>query len=89
GEPEVSDSPLGPGRVTIVASAWIGGAMIGIGLVLLASPMTVNGVRDFGRRATDQIRVSFGRRQTDRQQTETQFAAVERRGHGDRRRQSD
>lgn len=68
GETEVSDSPIGPGRATIAASSCIGGLMIGVGLVLLASPITSlsnEGIREFGRRTTDQLRVTFGRRESD------------------------
>jgi uncharacterized protein involved in exopolysaccharide biosynthesis len=58
GEPTVSETPIGPGRSTILAGSAAAGAMFGIGLVFLLSPNFAG--RAFGRRAGDR-----GRRQDD------------------------
>ncbi|MFC1758336.1 GumC family protein [Planctomycetota bacterium] len=91
GETEVSDSPIGPGRATIAVSSCVGGLMIGVGLVLLVSPIASfsnDGIREFGRRATDQLRVTFGRRESDESDATAATGGdqSERRGGSDRRR---
>ena len=60
-KPQVGDSPVGPGRTTIVGIGLIGGFMTGAGLVFLVAPIGPNArpvrrLTDFlglGRRATD------------------------------------
>lgn len=62
-KPQVGDSPVGPGRVTIVGIGLIGGLMTGAGLVFLVAPIGPNDRQ--GRRLTDYL--GLGRRASDRQ----------------------
>jgi uncharacterized protein involved in exopolysaccharide biosynthesis len=87
GETEVGDSPIGPGRSTIAMASWIGGLMIGIGLVMLASPIEQirnDGLRAFGRRTADKIQAN-GRRTGDREKSEVASDGAAERRSGDRR----
>jgi uncharacterized protein involved in exopolysaccharide biosynthesis len=59
--PQVGDSPVGPGRITIVGIGLMGGFMTGAGLVFLVAPIGPNARQ--GRRLTDFLRL--GRRATD------------------------
>lgn len=63
--PQVGDSPVGPGRTAIVGIGLIGGLMTGAGLVFLVAPIGPNGQQ--GRRLTDYL--GLGRRAADRQPT--------------------
>lgn len=63
--PQVGDSPVGPGRVTIVAAGLGGGLLTGIGFVLLVAPIGQNTGR---RRWSDYL--PFGRRAADRGATQ-------------------
>jgi succinoglycan biosynthesis transport protein ExoP len=67
--PQAGNSPVGPGKTTIVAGGLLGGLLTGFGLVLLLAPIgSQNGKRwsdqllNIGRRATDRI---MRRRATD------------------------
>lgn len=61
-KPQVGDSPVGPGRTTIVGAGLVGGLMTGVGLVFLVAPIGPNERQ--GRRLTDYL--GFGRRASDR-----------------------
>jgi uncharacterized protein involved in exopolysaccharide biosynthesis len=61
-KPQVGDSPVGPGRITIVGIGLIGGFMTGAGLVFLVAPIGPNARQ--GRRLTDFL--GLGRRASDR-----------------------
>jgi len=60
--PQVGDSPVGPGRITIIGIGLLGGLMTGAGLVFLAAPIGPSSRQ--GRRLTDYL--GLGRRQADR-----------------------
>lgn len=66
--PQVGDSPLGPGRTTIVGIGLLGGFMTGAGLVFLVAPIGPQGQQ--GRRLTDYL--GLGRRSSDRAQAAPQ-----------------
>ncbi|MBC8354833.1 MAG: hypothetical protein H8E66_22885 [Planctomycetes bacterium] len=70
-EPQVGDSPIGPGRTTIVGIGLLGGLMTGAGLVFLVVPIGPEGSRS--RRLTDYL--GIGRRGSDRQQATPQGGA--------------
>lgn len=76
--PEAGDGPLGPGRLTLMLGAWIGGAMVGLGLVFLISNSPETMVRNLGRRWSDQAAAdnSERRRASDRTQPVEQIAAT-------------
>ncbi len=76
-KPQVGDSPIGPGKTTIVGAGLIGGLMTGVGLVFLVAPIGPNDQR--GRRLSDYL--GFGRRASDR----GEGAAANRGGGGARR----
>lgn len=87
GETEVGDTPVGPGRTTIAAASWLGGLMIGFGLVMLAQPIEQfrnDGFRAFGRRVTDQVQAK-GRRSEDRQAAAVVADRSTERRRGERR----
>lgn len=71
-EPDVGDSPLGPGRLIILVASWVGGFCTGLGLLflLVAPNSAIDGAgasfRGFGRRASDRTGNGRGRRATDR-----------------------
>ncbi len=62
-EPIVGETPVGPGKSTIVAGATACGLMFGLGLVFLFSPMELQPTGGFGRRSSDFA--GFGRRMSD------------------------
>ena len=80
-EPNPSDKPIGPGRITLIASSWIGGLSLGLGLLFLFSqPDDASSSNRFGRRSTDRVTHNYRRRaedqiddnsQTDRRTGET------------------
>ncbi len=74
-QPQVGDSPVGPGRITIIGIGLIGGLMTGAGLVFLVAPIGPNGRQ--GRRLTDYL--GFGRRAADRSSTPRDAKGVGRR----------
>ncbi|MDA1052857.1 MAG: hypothetical protein O3C40_20585 [Planctomycetota bacterium] len=69
--PQVGDSPVGPGRATIVGIGLVGGFMTGAGLVFLMAPIGPNARA--GRRLTDYL--GIGRRATDQQAKATRGEA--------------
>jgi uncharacterized protein involved in exopolysaccharide biosynthesis len=91
GQTEVSDFPVGPGRTILIAGSWMGGFMVGLGLVMLAAPVSMftRGMRmPGGRRATDHDRRArqSGRRSTDVIDREEELAhanQAENRRHSD------
>ncbi|HUG70381.1 MAG TPA: Wzz/FepE/Etk N-terminal domain-containing protein [Pirellulaceae bacterium] len=70
--PQVGDSPVGPGRITIVGIGLLGGFMTGAGLVFLIAPIGPNARQ--GRRLTDFL--GLGRRATDRQPAAPRSATI-------------
>ncbi len=74
-QPQVGDSPVGPGRLLIVATGLVGGFMTGAGLVFLLAPLGPEG--RFGRRLSDYL--GFGRRASDRSQISSDMSRVGRR----------
>ena len=50
-KPQVSDCPIGPGRLTITAICGIGGLLLGLGFVFAVTP--IDGNSGFGRRWGD------------------------------------
>ena len=71
-DPYAGNSPVGPGRTTIVAGSMIMGAMTGLGLILLMNPGLFSDRRRFGRRAADKALLQESgmnqrRRASDRQ----------------------
>ena len=85
GEPEVSDSPVGPGRLTLAGASWLGGLLIGLGLVLLVSPISTHGgIRQFGRRSSDTIKLDVS--SVERVCVHSGNASFADRRQGDRRR---
>ncbi|MEO8494769.1 MAG: hypothetical protein ABI614_06845 [Planctomycetota bacterium] len=71
-KPQVGDSPVGPGRVTIIGIGLVGGLMTGAGLVFLVAPLGPNAQQ--GRRLTDFL--GLGRRAADRQPATPRAAAA-------------
>ncbi len=51
--PEAGDGPIGPGRMSLLLGSWLGGAMVGLGLVFLVSSSPETVVRNLGRRLSD------------------------------------
>ncbi|QDU95399.1 GumC domain-containing protein [Lignipirellula cremea] len=87
-EPEVGNSPIGPGRTQIVAGAGLGGLLLGVGLVFLMIPIN----RMQGRRRTDGMAGSrqvdpsrVGRRAEDQQGLREGAAPASPGGHPQRR----
>ncbi|QDV25094.1 GumC family protein [Aureliella helgolandensis] len=62
-EPLVGESPIGPGRATILAGALVSGLFFGLGIVFLLSP-NEGGIK-FGRRKSDHA-AGRNRRASDR-----------------------
>ncbi len=60
--PFASETPVGPGRTTILAGSTVAGLFFGFGALFLLAPMESTG---FGRRATD-FASTIGRRASDR-----------------------
>ena len=60
--PFASETPVGPGRTTILAGSTMAGLFFGFGALFLLAPMETTG---FGRRATD-FAAAIGRRASDR-----------------------
>ena len=65
--PDQGDGPVGPGRLTLMLAAWVGGFAIGVGMLLLTvAPSTLHGVpSEIGRRWSDRVGIQFGRRSSD------------------------
>jgi uncharacterized protein involved in exopolysaccharide biosynthesis len=66
-DPQVGDSPVGPGRTTIIGVGLMGGLITGAGLVFLVAPIGPNARQ--GRRLSDYL--GIGRRAADRPATVT------------------
>ena len=66
--PDPGDAPVGPGRLVLLLSSWVGGFAVGLGVMFLLTPAGGPAQR-FGRRWTDQLAggVMAGRRVGDRQ----------------------
>jgi hypothetical protein len=79
--PQAGNQPIGPGRLTIVLCGIAGGLIIGLAVVLMATPLgTLHRRRwtdylNMSRRATDFV---VGRRSTDRQLPQTAAAPLRR-----------
>lgn len=66
GQPTTGDRPVGPGKTTVLGAGLIGGLFLGLGMVLLISPI---GKVTMRRRMTDLLTAPFGRRAADRDGT--------------------
>ena len=64
--PRAGDYPVGPSRKVIVAGGVAGGLMAGLGLVFLVAPLSLQ-AGAIGRRWSDRVASSWGRRQADSQ----------------------
>jgi polysaccharide biosynthesis transport protein len=62
-QPTTGDRPMGPGKTTVLAGGLFAGLLLGVGLVILITPIGQKSVR---RRFTDMIAAPFGRRAADR-----------------------
>lgn len=62
-EPSTGERPVGPGKTTVLAGGFLGGFFVGLGIVLLISPIGKVSMR---RRVSDLLKAPFGRRSSDR-----------------------
>lgn len=61
--PTTGDRPVGPGKTTVLAGGLLAGLFLGLGIVVLISPLGQTTMR---RRLSDMISAPFGRRAADR-----------------------